>query len=379
MGDEVANIVCEEQPIDVEVILETALPELHPKELVSTSIAGEEVLIVTPAKHACMKKSVQCFQILQGRLVSRVSSLFTSCEQTTCSGGCGFPVKQWLMLSTSERACWTSEERQQLADIASYVTTFLSMYSNAIVSDPNVVKTLKNAISVLDGQHKELYQACVRDMLGLESGFGRALTAGVLLRQAAAESTTSIASSPSMMFQLERFMEAAAHLQPRAKQYTQGLAEASGGMAPTYQMKGIFRVLEKRFWDYTGAILGQHAIMDAARTMVVYDNMENFARGAERIQVDRADKVVSVVRFKDRFTKPMGGWSDFLVNLIPTIDNSQPSAVPFEIQLCHKKMLILRHDVGGHDSYEQLRFASDVLARQNQSGHIQKGVEVVKL
>merc|ERR1712007_73890 len=89
--------------------------------------------------------------------------------------------------------------------------------------------------------------------------------------------------------------------------------------------------------------------------------------GLERIESDIRATTVVLVRIKDRFAAPVGGWSDFLLNLRFPPETPGVTMLPFEIQLVHKKMLVLRHDLGGHDIYERFRFAQDVLSREQSS------------
>ena len=120
----------------------------------------------------------------------------------------------------------------------------------------------------------------------------------------------------------------------------------------------------------------QTDIWDAARAMVVYDTMDHVADGVQRVDADVTDKVVELIRLKDRFTNPVNGWSDILLNL-RFVAPMDVDLVPFEIQLVHKKMIILRHDLGGHDSYEQYRYAQDLLKIQN-SVHQDKNLTRVR-
>merc|ERR1712190_675656 len=111
-------------------------------------------------------------------------------------------------------------------------------------------------------------------------------------------------------------------------------------------MKGLCRILEKSVIDAQG---GRQvpSIFDAARSMLIFNAIADIALCLERVGVDRT---VKVLRLKDRFVKPAGGWSDILINLQFT-----SVAFVFEIQLVHKKMLVIRHDLGGHHTYDSYR------------------------
>merc|ERR1712083_1212566 len=103
-------------------------------------------------------------------------------------------------------------------------------------------------------------------------------------------------------------------------------------------------------------------IYDAARGMLVYESMRGLANALELIEASRKHDVVEVLRVKDRFTEPMKGWSDVLLNMRFTAQSGQSSSLSFEVQVVHRKMLVLRHDLGGHDSYDQFRVAQEVLS-----------------
>ena len=67
----------------------------------------------------------------------------------------------------------------------------------------------------------------------------------------------------------------------------------------------------------------------------------------------------TVVRMKNRMRKPTGGgWADVLLNLTKNDDNHKFIC---ELQLVHKKMLVTREELGGHDAYDDFRTAGEFL------------------
>merc|ERR1712050_140943 len=138
--------------------------------------------------------------------------------------------------------------------------------------------------------------------------------------------------------------ENAAPVHLAAMVYTQELAASTGGMAPRARMKGIFRMCEKQAWDDKAA-KGEppSPIYDGARGMLVYNSMGGLALALERIEVSHKDHFFQVLRVKDRFTKPAKGWSDVLLNMRFTAN--QLPEFSFEVQVVHRKMLVLRHDL----------------------------------
>merc|ERR1712087_988745 len=103
------------------------------------------------------------------------------------------------------------------------------------------------------------------------------------------------------------------------------------------------------------------SVFDAARGMVVYEHMNSLARGVQRVVSDHAEEAVTILRVKDRFTNPANGWSDIFFNLEFIDRTGEHNLTIAEVQLVHKKMLVLREDLGGRHSYERYRFAKDLL------------------
>ena len=66
-----------------------------------------------------------------------------------------------------------------------------------------------------------------------------------------------------------------------------------------------------------------------------------------------------MVRIKNRMREPTGGgWADVLLNLKA---NDDANHFICELQLVHKKMLVTREELGGHDAYNEFRTASEFL------------------
>merc|ERR1712228_613565 len=105
--------------------------------------------------------------------------------------------------------------------------------------------------------------------------------------------------------------------------------------------------------------------MDASRSMVIYDSMNTMLEGVKQFSIDHTNNEIQVLRVKERFSEPMAGWSDILINA--RFVNADYSSLLFvwEVQLVHKSMLMLRHDFGGHDVHDRFRFAKEVLENAN--------------
>ena len=99
-------------------------------------------------------------------------------------------------------------------------------------------------------------------------------------------------------------------------------------------------------------------LLDLVRGMLVFQTVEGVAAALELL-ADPKDRGWTVVRIKNRMREPTGGgWADVLLNLKA---NDDANHFICELQLVHKKMLVTREELGGHDAYNEFRTASEFL------------------
>jgi tetratricopeptide (TPR) repeat protein len=99
-------------------------------------------------------------------------------------------------------------------------------------------------------------------------------------------------------------------------------------------------------------------LLDLVRGMLVFQTMEGVAAALEALENSK-ELGWTVVRIKNRMRKPTGGgWADVLLNLTKNDDNHKFIC---ELQLVHKKMLVTREELGGHDAYDDFRTAGEFL------------------
>lgn len=106
------------------------------------------------------------------------------------------------------------------------------------------------------------------------------------------------------------------------------------------KLKGREHTQEKIDADYEGEAT---RITDLARSTIVFDTPQQIQQAMGRIR-DRAE----VVRLKDRFAEPAGGYRDVMLNL------RMPNGHIVEIQL-HLKAILDVKNGPGHQLYEQIR------------------------
>ena len=129
---------------------------------------------------------------------------------------------------------------------------------------------------------------------------------------------------------------AAARVEGVEVQYPQGL-------------KNVPRIVEKMVLKYDGTV---DQVCDIVRCMIVCPSMGHVALALAAL-VD--DPKIKIVRVKDRYFNPSsGGWTDVLLNI-------RVGEHVCEVQIVHEQMLAARTGLPGHDVYNCVRNASELL------------------
>ena len=104
---------------------------------------------------------------------------------------------------------------------------------------------------------------------------------------------------------------------------------------------------------------GAVRICDVVRDMFQCASMTELA---ELLKLVAASPNVEILRFKDRFREPSGGWRDAMINY-----RVKGSAHVCEVQIAHSAMLVARTQLGGHGSYDCERNARELLEFMHQA------------
>merc|ERR1711985_113690 len=72
-----------------------------------------------------------------------------------------------------------------------------------------------------------------------------------------------------------------------------------------------------------------------------------------------AEETIWIIRTNDRFANPAAGWADIGMYLF--FDSPDCDGVVAEIQIVHQKLMLVREQMGAHDSYDTSRCASELL------------------
>ena len=65
---------------------------------------------------------------------------------------------------------------------------------------------------------------------------------------------------------------------------------------------------------------------------------------------------IEILRFKNRFKEPSGGWRDAMINY-----RVKGTTHVCELQIGVKEMLVQRKGLGGHEEYARVRTAKELL------------------
>lgn len=119
-----------------------------------------------------------------------------------------------------------------------------------------------------------------------------------------------------------------------------GVTEGVGMKAAMGPPKKDDRILEKALQEYNGH---PEYLMDTVRATIAVDDTKDVQR-----VVDAIHQKYKVVREKNRFEKPVGGYRDYLINV------KLPNGLVGEIQV-HGKPLLKAKNTRGHALYAQMR------------------------
>mgnify|MGYP000135285029 FL=1 len=124
----------------------------------------------------------------------------------------------------------------------------------------------------------------------------------------------------------------------------------------TANLKGARRMVEKIALQPKGT-LDPSRILDAARAMIVATDINAIVMVLKYLHTKRG--TIFIKRVKNRFLSPsLGGWRDVMVNFSFRADPTQHIC---ELQIVHKSMLTARKGLPGHEVYNRVRNAWELM------------------
>jgi len=130
---------------------------------------------------------------------------------------------------------------------------------------------------------------------------------------------------------------------------------------PTAKCKSFVRMVEKVMFESDSNKRGRYeCLKDISRATIVCESMGVVLRVlAVFLCLDRAGQL-TVVSGKNRFANPTsGGWADIMLSILLPTQERGPSHI-CEIQVVHKRMLVVRTHLGAHSDYANFRAALEL-------------------
>eukprot|EP00746_Dinoflagellata_sp_MGD_P141392 gnl/MRDRNA2_/MRDRNA2_74507_c0_seq1.p1 gnl/MRDRNA2_/MRDRNA2_74507_c0~~gnl/MRDRNA2_/MRDRNA2_74507_c0_seq1.p1 ORF type:complete len:1343 (-),score=220.56 gnl/MRDRNA2_/MRDRNA2_74507_c0_seq1:5-4033(-) len=129
------------------------------------------------------------------------------------------------------------------------------------------------------------------------------------------------------------------------------IGQEVGVKANLAPLKGLFRVLEK-------VVMRPHSGVpwDIIRGQLICTSMDELNKVLSLLA---AHKHVKFLGVNNRFAKPAKGWADVGIYMI--FDIKDYDCVVCEVQVVHENMMLVREQMGAHDSYDNSRLAQELL------------------
>jgi len=196
---------------------------------------------------------------------------------------------------------------------------------------------------------KNLYDAAFQMLLMSESMDDYNRAAGAV--QAKVLQPNQCAQAISDMAAL--YEEAAATRMPARAVMERLATKTKAKLQKMGALKRTSRVCEKVVLTPPDGNGGAERVCDIVRDMFKAETMSDVAK-VMHLMI-RCDEI-ELLRFKDRFDQPSGGWRDAMINY-----RLKGSKHVCELQISHDKMAIQREQMGGHKAYGYERNARETL------------------
>ena len=257
-----------------------------------------------------------------------------------------------LLKKLEHQESWTEADRDEIGKLLGEARLF---YDSQIEGAKRVQPQLEAKLAQSKSKFCKVYGA-IFDIVQDEPDYPRAMDAADRLEAAVAErgpptrqavKRIDVLYESSALKQKSPFDEMVHRLGEDTKALTIKVAP----------LKSLARAFEKTAMTKENRF-DSDRLLDLVRGMLVFQTMEGVAAALEALGNSK-DRGWTVVRMKNRMRKPTGGgWADVLLNLTKNDDNQHFIC---ELQLVHKKMLVTREELGGHDAYDEFRTAAEFL------------------
>jgi len=258
-----------------------------------------------------------------------------------------------LLKKLEHQHSWTEADREEIEKLLGAARLF---YDSQIEGAKRVQPQLESKLAQSKSDFCTMY-GLVFKQVQQEPAYSRAMDAADRLGAAVAErgpqKTRQVVNRIDVLYE-----SLALKQKPPFDEMVYRLGEDTKALdTKVAPLKSLARAFEKTAMTKENRF-DSDRLLDLVRGMLVFQTMEGVAAALEALGNSK-DRGWTVVRMKNRMRKPTGGgWADVLLNLTKNDDNQHFIC---ELQLVHKKMLVTREDLRGHDAYDDFRTAAEFL------------------
>ena len=257
-----------------------------------------------------------------------------------------------LQAKLVEKGSWTEGDRDEIGELLAAARVF---YDLQIEGAKRVQAQLEAKLAQSKSDFCAMY-GLVFKLVQQEAAYPRAMEAADRLEAAVAARGPQTRQAVNRIDVL--YESSALRQKPPFDAMVRRLgADAKALDVKVAPLKSLARAFEKTAMKKENRF-DSDRLLDLVRGMLVFQTVEGVAAALELL-ADPKDRGWTVVRIKNRMREPTGGgWADVLLNLKA---NDDANHFICELQLVHKKMLVTREELGGHDAYNEFRTASEFL------------------
>ena len=257
-----------------------------------------------------------------------------------------------LQAKLVEKGSWTEGDRDEIGELLAAARVF---YDIQIEGAKRVQAQLAAKLAQSKSDFCAMY-GLVFKLVQQEAAYPRAMEAADRLEAAVAARGPQTRQAVNRIDVL--YESSALKQKPPFDDMVRRLGEDAKALdVKVAPLKSLARAFEKTAMKKENRF-DSDRLLDLVRGMLVFQTVEGVAAALELL-ADPKDRGWTVVRIKNRMREPTGGgWADVLLNLKA---NDDANHFICELQLVHKKMLVTREELGGHDAYNEFRTASEFL------------------
>jgi hypothetical protein len=250
--------------------------------------------------------------------------------------------------------CWKPEEQEMTKKLVHVGAHYMQRYLDLSQKWPDDSLDLIADSSVAE-KYEETY-ASVHSLIQEEENYSSLAAAVKECQACKTEYNDTIDRIPDVGERLITLYETASKLRyGRFDKMMKAIGDEAKVEVNLAPLKGLFRVLEKVCMRPASGVP-----WDILRGQLVCETM---GQVIQVLKLMAANEDVRFLGVNDRFARPAKGWAD--VGLYVVFVGCD--TVVCEVQVVHRKMMLVREQMGAHDSYDNSRLAAELL-RMRKSG-----------